>query len=841
MELTRRDFLKFSGGGAAGIAFFGFLDPASLIEAAPMDIPLRKTWVGEKTTICPFCGVGCGAIMAVEDGKVINIEGDPDHPINRGALCPKGGALYEVANNERRLKGVFYRSPGATNWEEKPMDWTIEQVAERIKETRDNNWISKDKNGKAVNRVDAIASVGSVFTNSEEDYLMTKLQRALGLVYIESAARICVSSAIAANTETFGRGPMSNSWIDLGNSDCVMAIGCNIAATFPTAFKWIIKAKEKGAKLIHVDPRFTRTSAKADIYARLRTGTDVAFVGGMVNYVLDDMGQRPGTYNMEYVREYTNASFLINQDFKFEDGIFSGYDASTRSYDKSSWQYQLDKSGNPKMDKELQDPYCVFQLLKKHFSRYDVDTVCKITGTPKEDFLEACHTFAATGAVGKAGAIVLSSGASQHTEGTQNVRACGILQLLLGNMGIAGGGINGIAGAVNGLGGSLQGRLFHWLPGALPSPTADQQTLKDYVKVNGHEAHIVSLLKSWYGDNATAANDYGFNWLPKGSGNYSFVPLWSAMHSGTIKGLICWGMNPAVSGPNSNYIREALSKLDWMVVIDPWETETAAFWKRLEVDSASIGTEVFLLPAASSLEKEGSVCNSSRWVQWRYKGIEPPGEAKDDLWIINKLMLKLKQLYEAEGGPNADVISGLTWEYGDPPDVHSVAREVNGYDLETNQLLPDLTKLKADGSTTSGNWIFCGSYTEEGNMAALRDPSPGPFNVGLFPKWAWAWPLNRRIWYNRASVDLEGRPWDPNRPVIRWEPLTEGWVGDVPDGGWPPVSVSGKYPFIMKSEGRGRLFGPGRLDGPIPEHYEPWESAAINLMTSQQKQHRFLF
>jgi len=833
MKLTRRDFLKVCGGTAGGVALLGMLGPESFLEAAPIDIPLRKR-IGEKTTICCYCGVGCGAIMAVESGKIINIEGDPDHPVNKGSLCPKGEALYELANSERRLKSVLYRSPGATSWDEKPWDWAIEQVARRIKDTRDSNWISKDKDGKVVNRVEVVASLGSVFPNSEEAYLMTKLQRALGLVYIENAARICVSSAVAANTESFGRGPMSNSWIDLGNSDCVMIIGSNAAETFPVAFKWIIEAKEKGAKLIHVDPRFTRTSAKADIYARLRTGADVAFVGGMINYVLDDMEQKPENYNTEYVREYTNASFLINPDFEFEDGIFSGYDSSTRSYDKSSWQYQRDGNGNPKVDKSLQDPHCVFQLLRKHFSRYDVDTVCKITGTPEEVYLEVCRTFAATGAVGKAGAIVLSSGACQHTQGTQNVRAYGILQLLLGNMGVAGGGINGIAGASNGLGCSLQGRLFHWLPGTLAPPTADQQTLEEYVKANGYEARIVSLLKSWYGDNATAANDYVYSWLPKRSGNYSFVPLLDAIHSGTIKGLICWGMNPAVSGPNSSYIREALSKLDWMVVIDLWETETAAFWKRPGVDPASIDTDVFFLPAASSLEKEGSVCSSSRWVQWRYKGIEPPGEAMDDLWITNRLMLELKQLYETEGGPNADVISGLTWEYGDPPDVHRVAKEINGYDLETGQLVPDLTKLKADGTTTSGNWIFCGSYTEEGNMAARRDPSPGPFNTGLFPKWAWAWPLNRRIWYNRASVDLEGKPWDVNRPVIRWDSLTEEWIGDAPDGGWPPASISGKYPFIMKPQGRAHLFGPGRLDGPLPEHYEPWESPVTNLMTSQQ-------
>lgn len=834
MELSRRDFLKLSGLSTGALLFYRPFDRETASAKTLKRVPLHKK-VGEKTTICPYCGVGCGAIVAVEGGEVVNIEGDPDHPINRGSLCPKGMSLSSVANNKRRMTKVLYRAPGATAWEEKTWDWAIEQIARKIKQTRDSNWIEKDAEGKEVNRVEAIASLGSVFPNDEEAYLMTKLQRALGLVWIENEARICVSSAVAANTATFGRGPMTNSWIDLGNSDCIMVIGGNAAETFPNAFKWIMKAKEKGAKLIHVDPRFTRTSAKADIYLRIRTGTDVALVNGMIKYVLDDMERNPEKYNMEYLREYTDASFLVDPRFEFKDGLFSGYDSAKRAYDKSTWKYQLDEKGKPKMDKSLQDPQCVFQLLKKHFSRYDADTVCKITGTSKDVFLKACQTFAATGAKGRAGAVVLSSGACEYTHGTQNVRAYGILQLLLGNMGIAGGGINGVAGAVNGLGCSLQGRLFHWFPGALPTPQASQQTLDKYAKAGALRSRMVSLLKAWYGDNATSANDYGYKWLPKRGGAHSFVLLCDAMHEGKIKGLICWGMNPAVSAPHGGRVQEALGKLDWLVVIDPWETETAAFWKRPGVDSRGIKTEVFFLPAASSLEKEGSVCSSARWLQWRYKAIDPPGEAKADLWIITKLALKLKELYSKEGGPNAEAITKLTWDYGDPPDVHRVAREINGYDLKTGKLLSSLTLLKADGTTSSGNWIFCGSYTEEGNLAARRDPSPGPFNIGLYPKWAWVWPLNRRIWYNRASVDLNGNPWDPQRPVIKWDPLSKKWLGDSPDGGAPPIAYGGGYPFIMKKpHGRACLFANGLADGPLPEHYETWESPVKNLMSSQQ-------
>jgi len=843
MELGRRDFLKLSGAGTGGFLLYPVLKQGKPL-ALPKRLPLKKK-VGEKTTICPYCGVGCGAIMAVENGRIVNIEGDPDHPINEGSLCSKGASLRQIANNRHRLTRVLYRAPGSTDWEEKTWDWAIDQIARRIKQTRDANWVERDGDGHIVNRTEAIASVGSVFPNSEEAYLMSKSQRALGLVYIENEARLCVSTAVAANNETLGRGPMTNHWIDLGNSDCIMAIGGNPAETFPNAFKWITRAKEKGAKFIHIDPRFTRTSAKADIYARLRTGTDIAFVGGMINYILGDMERNPQNYNMEYVREYTNASFLINPNFNFKDGLFSGWEAAKGSYDKSTWQYQLDEDGVPKMDKTLQDPNCVFQLLKRHFSRYDIDTVCQITGTPKETYLQVCQTYAATGAPGKAGAIVFSSGACEHSHGTQNIRAYGVLQLLLANIGVAGGGLNGIAGAVNGLGCSLQGRLFHWLPGALPPAMAQHDSLAKYLsgvtppksKVpktaspwTARPKYIISLLKAWYGQHASQDNGFGYHYLPKRGGNYSWVPLFEAMNSGKIKGLICWGMNPAVSGPNSAYTREALGKLEWMVVIDLWETETAAVWKRPGIDPADNNTEVFLLPAASSLEKEGSVTSSARWVQWRYKGAEPPGEAKDDLWIINRLMLKLKELYAGQGGPNAEAITRLTWDYGDPPDVHRVAKEINGYDLTTGKLLSSLVELKDDGTTSSGNWLYCGSYTEEGNMAARRDPVDAT-GIGLFPSWAWAWPLNRRIWYNRASVDLNGNPWDREHPVIMWDASGKKWVGDAPDGGPPPGAI---YPFIMNWEGRARLFGSGRPDGPLPEHYEPWESPVVNLLSSQQ-------
>ncbi len=651
---------------------------------------------------------------------------------------------------------------------------------------------------------------------------------------------------------------MTNHWNDIGNSDCILAIGSNPAENHPAGFGWVITAKERGAKLISVDPRFTRTSSKADIYAPLRSGTDVAFIGGMIKYVLDDMEHNPDSYNMTYVAEYTNAPYLIDPGFKGPadlDGLFSGYDATKRSYDKSTWSYQMDDKGIPKKDKTLQDPNCVFQLLKKQYARYTPDKVCGITGTPQDTFMEICRTYAATGKPGKAGTIMYAMGTTQHTNGTQMIRSYAILQLLLANIGIAGGGINALRGESNVQGSTDHCLLFHILPGYLKTPINKDETLEKYLKrvtptTNDPKSanwwqhtpkYMVSLLKAWYGDSANKGNEFNYQNLPKNSGDYSWISLFEAMYEGTIKGLMCWGQNPAVGGPNANMERKALENLDWLVAVDLWETETAAFWKRPGVNPADIKTEVFLLPAAASFEKEGSVTNSGRWSQWRYKCADAPGEALPDLDIIANLMTNIRGLYNGDAGaPHRGAILDLTWDYGEHPDSHQVAKEINGYDLATGKLLPSFGKLKNDGTTTSGNWLYCASYTEEGNMAARRDPTPGPFNIGLNPKWAWCWPVNRRIIYNRASVDLNGEPWDKEHPVIWWQ--GGKWVGDVPDGGWPPMAVDPdktRHPFIMKPEGHARIFGAGMADGPFPEHYEPWESPAENTLSGTQNDPAF--
>jgi formate dehydrogenase-N alpha subunit len=674
---------------------------------------------------------------------------------------------------------------------------------------------------------------------------------------------------------------MTNHWNDIKNSDCIFIIGSNAAENHPVSFKWITKAmEENGATLINVDPRFTRSSAKSDIYARIRSGTDIAFIGGMIKWVLDDMEADPGKYNMTYVTEYTNAAFLIDPEFKTaaeNDGKFSGFvpgeDPNFGAYDKATWKWQTDADGVPLKDKTLQDPHCVFQLLKKQFARYDADTACNITGTDKEKFLKVCETYARTGAIGKSGTIMYAMGTTQHTYGTQNIRSYAILQLLLGNIGMAGGGINALRGESNVQGSTDHCLLFHILPGYLAPPTADQVTLQDHLdaKLAGfatadpksaswwlnYPKYYVSLLKSWYGDNATEANDFGYNWIPKlnPGTNYSHISLFEAMSNGVIKGLFCWGQNPAVGGPNSFAERRALQNLDWLVSVDLWETETCAFWQEPGVDPASIQTEVFALPAVCSYEKEGTISNSGRWSQWRWKAVNPPGDAMADLEIVTELMLKVIELYESEGGPVADAITKLRWKsWYDNPTAHRgatslvdlVSREINGWaeakvlnedgsvQYEEGKLMASFGHLKADGSTSSSNWLYTQSYNEtDGNRQQWRDNTDyHPAGIGLHSKWSWCWPVNRRIIYNRASVDLDGNPWDEEDFVIRWTGPDTKWEGDVPDGGWPPMNVEGtRYPFIMKPVGFAHIFGPGRVDGPFPEHYEPLESPIKNPMS----------
>lgn len=685
---------------------------------------------------------------------------------------------------------------------------------------------------------------------------------------------------MAALAESYGRGAMTNHWIDLKNADVVLVMGGNPAENHPISMKWIMKAREKGGKLIVVDPRFTRTASKADVYAPLRSGTDIAFLGGMIKYITDN-----NLFFREYVVNYTNATYLVNPDFKMPGelgGLFSGYDGKTRKYDKKSWSYQMDDKGLPKKDPTLKDPRCVFQLLKKHYSRYTLDKVSNITGTPKEKLLEVYKLYASTGKPNRVGTECYAMGWTQHTVGTQNIRTMAIIQLLLGNIGMAGGGVNALRGESNVQGSTDYGLLFHILPGYVPVPTAALVDLKAYNEKNtpktkdsksvnwwgNRPKYITSYLKAIYGRSATADNDFGYAWLPKldEGMNASWLMIFDQMLKGKFEGFFAWGQNPACSGANANKVRKAMAKLKWMVNVNLFDNETGSFWRGPGMKPADIQTEVFMLPCCSSVEKEGSITNSGRWAQWRHAAIEPVGQSKPDGEIINELYRKVKKLYQMKGGKFPAPIMNLTWNYKSgrkEVDTHMIAKEINGYYLEDvfdksktppvqlgkkGELATNFVSLQADGTTSSGNWIYSGSYTQkEGkviNMMARRNKDDKT-GLGFFPEWAWAWPVNRRILYNRAAVDQKGTPWDAKRGVIKWNPnkidpktktVAPGWDGDVPDGPAPPMAdEKGKYPFIMRADGMGSIFGPGLADGPFPEHYEALECPLQENLMSKQR------
>jgi formate dehydrogenase-N alpha subunit len=650
---------------------------------------------------------------------------------------------------------------------------------------------------------------------------------------------------------------MTSHWIDMINADVVMICGSNAAENHPISMRWIRRAREHGCIILSVDPRYTRTSSFADNYCKFRSGTDIALVGGIINYALQN-----DRIQKDYVVNYTNASFIINGNYTFEDGMFAGYDG--KKYDTSKWVYEMDENGIPKRDNTLQDPRCVYQLMKKHYSRYDADTVARITGAPKDDFLKIAEIYTSTYKPDKVGTWLYAMGTTQHTHGTQNIRTYAMLQLLLGNIGLAGGGVNALRGESNVQGSTDHCLLFHILPGYLATPTTAHTDLATYLdkttpKTNDPMSanwwsntpkYVVSLLKAFWGPAATKENNFAYDWLPKRNANHSHMHIFEEMLAGKIKGGFFWGQNPAVAGPNSNLERDALAKLEWMVMVELWETETATFWKRPGVDPKSINTEVFLLPAAASVEKEGSISNSGRWAQWRYKSQEPPGMAKSDAWIIGQLVKKFKKLMPSLDTTGVkEPLTNLYWNYGyhADPDVSMIAKEISGYYMEDvkdeagnilfkkGQQCKNFTALTDNGATCSGNWLYSGSFTDDTNMMARRGSEDAINNIGLYPGWSWCWPLNRRIIYNRASVDPTGKPWDPKRWVIRWNPaLAEGkggWEGDVPDGGWAPGT---KNPFIMRPEGVGCLWATALADGPLPEHYEPTESPTHNMMSNTQ-------
>ena len=687
---------------------------------------------------------------------------------------------------------------------------------------------------------------------------------------------------------------------DLQNSDCIVIEGSNMAECHPVGFQWVMEAKARGATVIHIDPRYTRTSALADLHVPLRAGSDIVFLGGLINYVLSS-----GKFFREYVLNYTNAATIIAEDFADTedlDGLFSGFDPEQRTYDFRTWGYEgaevqaasgerdreyADRTGpavreaargeahgsggahvvRPRLDPSLEHPRCVFQILKRHYARYTPEMVEQACGVPQAAFRRVCEAVTSNSGRDKTTAWVYSVGWTQHTVGVQYVRGASILQSLLGNIGRPGGGILALRGHASIQGSTDIPTLFDLLPGYIPMPHAHtNEDLDSFVAAEGTDrgfwanmrAYTVSLLKAWWGDAATEANDYCFDYLPRLTGSHSTYETVMAQLAGNCEGYFLYGENPAVGSANGKLQRLGMAKLDWLVVRDFSLIESAAFWKDgPEIDSGElrtqdIGTEVFFLPAAAHTEKNGSFTNTQRLLQWHHLAVEPAGDARSDLWFTYHLGRLIRAKLAGSADPMDRPVLDLTWDYPvsgplDEPSAEAVLAEVNGHDADGKPLTAYL-QLKDDGSTTCGCWIYCGVYADGVNQAARR--KPGQEQHWIAPDWGWAWPANRRILYNRASADPDGKPWSERKALVWWDAEEEKWTGhDIPDftaakapDYEPPAdatgdaALSGRDPFIMQSDGKAWLFAPaGLLDGPLPAHYEPQDSPVRNLLYGQQR------
>ena len=687
---------------------------------------------------------------------------------------------------------------------------------------------------------------------------------------------------------SLGRGAATTFTRDLANSDCVLIMGSNMAEAHPVGFRWPLRAKENGAVMIHVDPRFTRTSALADVHVAIRAGSDIAFLGGIINYILAG-----GRWFRDYVVHYTNAPMILNARYRDTEelgGVFAGFDPASGRYDRveGDWDYASDAEGQLLSDPTLQDPRCVFQVLRRHFARYTPEAAAQICGCRPQDLVRVAELMSRNSGRERTTSIVYALGWTQHGVGVQMIRAAAIIQLLLGNIGRPGGGIMAMRGHTSIQGSTDIATLYDLLPGYLPQPAAipEHASLASYLEngrsftsrsgtsargyfredaISGYWAgfprFMVSLLKAWYGDAAQAENDFGYRWLGKIDDDYSHLNAFVKMHEGRIRGLFLIGQNPAAGGPNAHINRAGLRNLDWLVVRDWFEHESANFWYADPnvKDPASIKTEVFFLPAASMAEKDGTVTNTERLLQWHDKAADPPGDCRSDAWFIYHLGRRLKELYADSRLRRDDAIRNLTWDYAasgpaelpggitsrisDEPEIEKVLREINGYRIADRRQLEGFGELEADGSTACGCWVYSGVFPDQHtNRARSRDPK---LNGPTYPGWGFAWPANRRVLYNRASADPDGKPWSERKKHVWWDEREQKWTGfDVPDfeaakpPGYRPAAgargmdaIAGDAPFIMHPDGRGWLFAPfGVKDGPLPVHYEPRESPVMNAL-----------
>jgi formate dehydrogenase major subunit len=853
-------------------------------------------------SICPYCAVGCGQNVYVKDEKVIQIEGDPDSPISRGRLCPKGSASLQLTTGEAREQHVLYRRPYATDWERLELATALEMVADRVIATRRDSW-EWESDGKRTRRTMGIASLGGATLDNEENYLIKKLFTSLGIVQIENQARVCHSSTVSGLGTSFGRGGSTTYLQDLQHADCIVIEGSNFAEAHPVGFQWVMAAKERGATIVHVDPHYSRTSALADLYVPIRAGSDIVWLGALINHVLST-----DAYFHEYVLNYTNAATIVSEDFRDTedlDGLFSGLDEENGVYKSESWQYEgaevaaasgerdsqyddvtsggasLSEAGHSEShgsggaavrgqwhrDETLQHPRCVFQILKRHYARYTPELVEQVCGVPQDVFARVAELITTNSGRERTTAFAYAVGWTQHTVGTQYIRAASVLQLLLGNIGRPGGGIMALRGHASIQGSSDIPTLFDLLPGYIPMPHAHaHETLESFVMADAAQrgywanmgSYLVSLLKAWWGPAATPDNDFCFDYLPRLTGSHSTYETVQSQLDGECKGYFLLGENPAVGSANTHMQRLGMAKLDWLVVRDFSLIESATWWKdgpeiqTGELRTEEIGTEVFFFPAAAHTEKSGSFTNTNRLLQWHHQAVEPAGDSRSDMWFVFHLGRLIRQKLAGSPDDRDRPVLDLTWDYptegaNDDPSAEAILAEINGWTAD-GEPISSYEQLTDDGSTACGCWIYAGVYAAGVNQASRRKPHTEQTASSL--EWGWAWPANRRELYNRASADPDGKPWSERKKLIWWDEAEGKWVGnDVPD--FPPTkapgyradpeatgidAINGIDPFIMQSDGKGWLYAPaGLVDGPMPTHYEPQDSPFDNLLYRQQR------
>ncbi len=852
-------------------------------------------------SVCPYCAVGCAQNVYVKDGRVVQVEGNPDSPVSRGRLCPKGSATLQLTTGPAREHRVLYRRPHAAHWEELDLETAMDMVADRVLATREATW-QEEADGNRVRRTLGIASLGGATLDNEENYLIKKLFTALGVVQVENQARLCHSSTVSGLGTSFGRGGATMFLQDLQHSDCIVIQGSNFAEAHPVGFQWVMEAKARGATVIHVDPRFTRTSALADLHVPIRAGSDIAFLGGIINHVLQN-----DAYFHDYVANYTNASTIVCEEFQDTedlDGVFSGLNRERHYYDPESWRYEgmgtvspasgardaeyeermhrISDSGHseshgaggpalgpgtPETDPTMRHPRCVLQILKRHYSRYTPEMVQRVCGVPPELFAEVCDALVRNSGPDRTSAFAYAVGWTQHTVGSQYIRTASILQLLLGNIGRPGGGIQALRGHASIQGSSDIPTLFDLLPGYIPMPHAHvHQDLDSFVVADAARkgywgnmrSYIVSLLKAWWGEKATAGNGFCFDYLPRLTGSHSTYETVLAQLRGQCKGYFLMGENPAVGSANSRLQRMGMAELDWLVVRDFSLIESATWWKdgpeieSGELSTAEIDTEVFFFPAAAHTEKSGSFTNTNRWLQWHHAAVEPSGDARSDLWFVYHLGRLVRERLAGSAAERDRPVLDLTWDYPvsgrhAEPSAEAVLAEINGFGPDGEHLATS-SQLRDDGSTSCGCWIYCGVYGDGVNQAARR--KPGREQDWIAAEWGWAWPENRRILYNRASAAPDGTPWSDRKALVWWDGQAGRWTGhdvpdfkiDMPPSHRPaaevtgPEGLSGTDPFILQADGKGWLFTPaGLIDGPLPTHYEPQDSPFDNPLYGQRR------